>query len=102
MTTSREWRLSTTTMTAAGNGRIISPNRSVEKWRQRSIQPKSSPDFSCPSSTCISTIRSIKGGDENIRPQRVFDDGSKTYIQMSANVANREVPVLMVVGADGK
>ena len=44
----------------------------------------------------------IKGGDENIRPQRVFDDGSKTYIQMSPNVANREVPVLMVVGADGK
>ena len=44
----------------------------------------------------------IKGGDENIRPQRVFDDGSKTYIQMSPNVANREAPVLMVVGADGK
>ena len=44
----------------------------------------------------------IKGGDENIRPQRVFDDGSKTYIQMSANIANREAPVLMVVGADGK
>jgi type IV secretion system protein TrbG len=44
----------------------------------------------------------IKGGDENIRPQRVFDDGSKTYIQMSANVANREAPVLVVVGPDGK
>src|SRR5580704_3884783 len=44
----------------------------------------------------------IKGGDENIRPQRVFDDGSKTYIQMSANVANREAPVLVIVGQDGK
>jgi type IV secretion system protein VirB9 len=44
----------------------------------------------------------IKGGDENIRPQRVFDDGSKTYIQMSANVVNREAPVLVVVGSDGK
>ncbi len=44
----------------------------------------------------------IKGGDENIRPQRVFDDGTKTYIQMSANVANREAPVLVVVGPDGK
>lgn len=43
----------------------------------------------------------IKGGDENIRPQRVFDDGSKTYIQMSAKVANREAPVLLVLGADG-
>ncbi len=44
----------------------------------------------------------IKGGDENIRPRRVFDDGSKTYIQMSANVANREAPVFVVVGPDGK
>ncbi len=44
----------------------------------------------------------IKGGDEYIRPQRVFDDGSKTYIQMSANVANREAPVLVIVGKDGK
>lgn len=44
----------------------------------------------------------VKGGDENIRPQRVFDDGSKTYIQMSANVANREAPVLVIVGQDGK
>jgi P-type conjugative transfer protein TrbG len=44
----------------------------------------------------------VKGGDENIRPQRVFDDGSKTYIQMSANIANREAPVLLVLGPDGK
>ena len=44
----------------------------------------------------------IKGGDENIRPRRVFDDGEKTYIQMSANVTNREAPVLVVLGQDGK
>ena len=44
----------------------------------------------------------VKGGDENIRPQRVFDDGSKTYIQMSANIANREAPVLLVLGPEGK
>jgi type IV secretion system protein TrbG len=44
----------------------------------------------------------IKGGDENIRPRRVFDDGAKTYIQMSPNVTNREAPVLVVVGQDGK
>jgi type IV secretion system protein VirB9 len=44
----------------------------------------------------------IKGSDENIRPQRVFDDGSKTYIQMSPNVTNREAPVLVVIGQDGK
>jgi P-type conjugative transfer protein TrbG len=44
----------------------------------------------------------IKGGDENMRPRRVFDDGSKTYIQMSPNVTNREAPVLVVMGPDGK
>jgi type IV secretion system protein VirB9 len=44
----------------------------------------------------------IKGGDENIRPRRVFDDGAKTYIQMSPNVTNREAPVLVVLGQDGK
>jgi type IV secretion system protein VirB9 len=44
----------------------------------------------------------IKGGDENSRPVRVFDDGSKTYIQMSPNIANREAPVLVVLGPGGK
>jgi len=44
----------------------------------------------------------IKGGDENIRPRSVFDDGAKTYIQMSPNVATHEAPVLIVLGQDGK
>jgi len=45
---------------------------------------------------------SLKGGDENLRPVRVFDDGAKTYIQMPVGVQNREAPALVVVGADGK
>ena len=44
----------------------------------------------------------IKGGSESLRPIRVFDDGKKTYIQMSPAVKNREVPALVVVGPDGK
>jgi P-type conjugative transfer protein TrbG len=44
----------------------------------------------------------LKGGDENIRPVRVFDDGKKTYIQMPAQAANRELPVLVVIGASKK
>jgi type IV secretion system protein VirB9 len=44
----------------------------------------------------------IKGGDDSIRPETVFDDGVKTYIRMAAAVANREAPVLRVMGADGK
>ena len=43
----------------------------------------------------------ITGGDENMRPVRVMDDGRKTFIQMTANAANREAPVLVVVGPSG-
>ena len=43
----------------------------------------------------------ITGGDENMRPVRVMDDGRKTFIQMTANAANREAPVLVVVGPNG-
>ena len=44
----------------------------------------------------------IRGGDEHLRPIRVFDDGAKTYIQMPAEVQHREAPVLLVLGKDGK
>ncbi len=44
----------------------------------------------------------LKGGDHTIRPVRVFDDGKKTYIQISEAAKNREAPVLVVIGADGK
>jgi P-type conjugative transfer protein TrbG len=32
----------------------------------------------------------IHGGNEHIRPLRVFDDGEKTYLQMPAEMKNRE------------
>ena len=44
----------------------------------------------------------IRGGDDHIRPVRVFDDGVKTYIQMPPEIQHREAPVLLVVGNDGK
>jgi len=44
----------------------------------------------------------IRGGDEHLRPVRVFDDGAKTYIQMPAEIQHREAPVLLVLGKDGK
>jgi type IV secretion system protein TrbG len=44
----------------------------------------------------------VRGGDEHIRPVRVFDDGAKTYIQMPPDLQHREAPVLLVVGNDGK
>jgi P-type conjugative transfer protein TrbG len=50
----------------------------------------------------INFAYSVKGGNEHIRPVRVFDDGAKTYIQMPGEMRNREAPVLVVLGADGK
>jgi P-type conjugative transfer protein TrbG len=44
----------------------------------------------------------VSGGNEEIRPVRVFDDGAKTYIQMRPDVQNRETPALLVLGPDGK
>jgi type IV secretion system protein VirB9 len=41
-------------------------------------------------------------GDERIRPVQVFDDGSKTYIRVSAELKSREAPVLVAIGSDGK
>ncbi len=44
----------------------------------------------------------IVGANEHLRPVRVYDDGAKTYIQMPPEIQHREVPVLLVMGADGK
>jgi type IV secretion system protein VirB9 len=44
----------------------------------------------------------ITGGNDQLRPVRVFDHGAKTYIQMRPEVQNSEAPVLVVLGSDGK
>lgn len=44
----------------------------------------------------------ISGDRPKWRPLRVFDDGSKTYVEFPASLANGEAPPLFVVGADGK
>jgi len=44
----------------------------------------------------------ITGGNEHIRPLRVFDDGAKTYLQMPPAIEHMEAPVLLVIGTDGK
>lgn len=43
----------------------------------------------------------IESVDPHIRPVRVVDDGTKTFIQMTPNAAHREAPVLVVIGPDG-
>lgn len=44
----------------------------------------------------------IAGDRPAWRPLRAFDDGSRTYIEFSASLAQGEAPPLFLVGADGK
>ena len=44
----------------------------------------------------------ISGDRPAWRPLRVFDDGSKTYVEFPASLATGEAPPLFIVGADGK
>ena len=44
----------------------------------------------------------ISGDRPPWRPLRVFDDGSKTYVEFPASLATGEAPPLFIVGADGK
>jgi type IV secretion system protein TrbG len=77
------------------------------KWREQMAQQKAErrvPDV-MPVVIAVEKMNfayTIKGGDEHIRPLRVFDDGAKTYIQMPADMQHREAPVLVVLGIDGK
>jgi type IV secretion system protein VirB9 len=44
----------------------------------------------------------VKAKTDSMKPVRVFDDGQKTFIQISRETRTREAPVLVVIGADGK
>jgi type IV secretion system protein TrbG len=44
----------------------------------------------------------IKGKNDALKPVRVFDDGQKTFLQISRETQTREAPVLVVLGGDGK
>ncbi|MEO8131285.1 MAG: P-type conjugative transfer protein TrbG, partial [Bryobacteraceae bacterium] len=78
------------------------------KWRQhlaeqKNQQAKSTRIAELPPNAVDSMFFNYRvKGDDSIRPVRVFDDGKKTYIQISRTAKNREAPVLVVIGADGK
>ncbi|WP_434403360.1 TrbG/VirB9 family P-type conjugative transfer protein [Sphingobium sp. DN12] len=44
----------------------------------------------------------IRGDRPAWRPLRVFDDGSKTYVEFPASLATGEAPPLFLIGAGGK
>jgi P-type conjugative transfer protein TrbG len=86
-------------------------DESNRKWQQQMAeqkaetrQEKRAADVT-PGALAVEKINfayTVKGGNEHVRPVRVFDDGAKTYIQMPADIRNREAPALVVLGSDGK
>ena len=42
----------------------------------------------------------ISGDRPPWRPLRVFDDGTRTYVEFPASLANGDAPPLFVIGAD--
>ncbi len=87
------------------------PEEDTRKWQQQAAEQKAMAKPQKPAPDLVPTVTAvekmnfayaIKGGDEHIRPLRVFDDGAKTYIQMPAEIQHRDAPALVVLGADGK
>ncbi len=84
---------------------------STRKWQQQiaeqrafAKQEKRSEDI-LPAMIAVEKMNfdyKVRGGDEHVRPMRVFDDGAKTFIQMPPEIQHREAPVLVVIGGDGK
>jgi type IV secretion system protein TrbG len=82
----------------------------ARKWRQQITEQKlvarqAKRDSDSPAMLAVDNLNfgyRVSGNSEHLRPLRVYDDGAKTYIQMPAEIEHREVPVLLVMGADGK
>jgi type IV secretion system protein VirB9 len=82
-----------------------------EKWRQHLLAQRANAEESKRQARALPAMITaeklnfnykVSGGNEQIRPVRVFDDGGKTFIQMRSELQNREAPVLVVLGSDGK
>lgn len=84
------------------------PEESKSKWKQKLIDQKAAEkpkDETLPTIVTAEKLNfayAVKGGNEHIRPERVFDDGAKTFIQMRPDLQYREAPILLVLGPDGK
>jgi type IV secretion system protein TrbG len=87
------------------------PDQNGQKWqeeeaqlRQRERTTKRAAD-EMPAMIAVEKLNfdyKVSGANEHLRPTRVFDDGARTYIQMPQEMQNREAPVLLIIGSDGK
>lgn len=85
------------------------PEEEVNRWKALLAEQEArrKEEFEASQITPVESIEAlyfdyrIIGGDANMRPIRVVDDGKKTYIQMTPNVAVREAPALVILGPKG-
>jgi type IV secretion system protein VirB9 len=85
------------------------PDDDQHRWQQHLLEQRATTEQSraevLPAMITAEKMRfdyRITGGNEHIRPLRVFDDGAKTYLQMPPAMEHMEAPVLLVIGTDGK
>lgn len=87
------------------------PDDDEAKWKaylSREQEQRRKEEFEASQIAPVETLENlyfnytIQGGDQDMRPVRVVDDGKKTYIQMPPETAHRDLPALAVVGPDGK
>lgn len=85
------------------------PEEEVNRWKAHLVEQEARRKEQLEASH-IGPVESIEalyfdyriiGGDQNMRPIRVVDDGKKTYLQMTPNAAARELPALVIVGPKG-
>ena len=81
----------------------------ARKWQQQAldqqIAAKQAKQAESPAMLAVDKLNfgyRVNGANEHLRPVRVYDDGAKTYIQMPPDMQHRDVPVLLILGADGK
>lgn len=85
------------------------PEEEVNRWKAHLVdqEARRKEEFEASQITPVESIEAlyfdyrIIGGDQNMRPVRVVDDGRRTYLQMTPNVAARELPALVIVGPKG-
>jgi type IV secretion system protein VirB9 len=85
------------------------PDDDQRRWQQHLLEQRATTEQSraevLPAMITAEKMRfdyRITGGNEHIRPLRIFDDGAKTYLQMPPAMEHMEAPVLLVIGTDGK
>jgi type IV secretion system protein TrbG len=88
------------------------PDDDAAKWRAQvaaqktsEVKPENASLDGVPSLIAVEKMHfnyRVSGGNKNIRPVRVFDDGVHVYMQMPEAMLHREAPELRILGQNKK